>query len=94
MAKTTKSKAEESAEQDPGFDERLEALEAIVAELERGELGLESAIERYGNGLELLKGCHSTLAKYRAQVQELGRSAEESLTPFAGDPDFAGDGEA
>ena len=94
MAKSNKSKAGEASEPETGFDERLEALEGIVAELERGELGLESAIERYGKGLELLKGCHSTLAKYRAQVQELGRSAEESLTPFAGDPDFAGDGEA
>ena len=70
-----------------GFDERLAHLEAIVAELEDGELGLEPAIERYTRGIELLKSCHATLAAQRARVEELTADAERTLRPFAGDPD-------
>ena len=69
------------------FDERLSRLEAIVNELERGELGLETAIERYQEGVELLKGCHGILARFKRRVEELSGEAEAALKPFAGDPD-------
>jgi exodeoxyribonuclease VII small subunit len=70
-----------------GFDRRLARLEAIVGELETGGLGLEPAIERYQQGIELLKQCMATLAGYRARVEELSADAEASLRPFEGDPD-------
>ncbi|MEX1023564.1 MAG: exodeoxyribonuclease VII small subunit [Planctomycetota bacterium] len=72
---------------EPGFDERLARLEAIVGELEAGGLGLEPAIERYQEGVELLKVCHATLRGYRSRVEELSKDAEGALTPFDGDPD-------
>ena len=75
----------------PGFDERLERLQSIVSELEQGELGLESAIERYQEGIELLKGCHGQLEGYRKQVEELSADAEASLRPYEADPDFPAD---
>lgn len=74
-------------EGEPSFDERLEKLEGIVAELERGELGLEPAIARYQEGVELLKTCHTTLKSVRARVEELSKDAEGSLVAFDGDPD-------
>ena len=74
----------------PSFDARLERLEAIVGELESGELGLEGAIERYRDGVGLLKACREQLDGYRRQVEELSGEAEASLTPFAGDPDARG----
>lgn len=70
-----------------GFDARLDRLEAIVGELENGGLGLEPAIERYQEGIELLKTCHRTLETYRKQVEELTRDAEQAMRPFEGDPD-------
>lgn len=76
-----------TASKDPSFDERLGRLEAIVNELERGELGLETAIERYQEGVELLKGCHGILARFKRRVEELSGEAEAALKPFAGDPD-------
>jgi exodeoxyribonuclease VII small subunit len=76
-----------TASKDPSFDERLGRLEAIVSELERGELGLETAIERYQEGVELLKGCHGILARFKRRVEELSGEAEAALKPFAGDPD-------
>ena len=78
------------SETTPGFDEQLVRLEAIVAELERGELSLEPAIERYQEGIELLKGCHGLLQGYRRRVEELSGEAEAALSPFAGDPDAPG----
>lgn len=57
------------------FDERLRALEAIAQELEQGELGLEHSIERYQQGVELLRTCHAQLALYQARVEELARDA-------------------
>ena len=71
----------------PGFDERLARLEAIVAELEDGELGLEGAIERYREGVELLRGCREQLAGFRRQVEELSDAAEQALRPYEDDPD-------
>ncbi len=69
------------------FDERLERLEAIVAELEDKRLGLEPAIARYQEGIELLKSCHVQLSGFRARVEELTRGAEHGLRAFADDPD-------
>ncbi len=81
------AKREETSEAEPGFDERLSRLEAIVTELEEGGLGLESSIERYQEGIEHLKHCHARLEEYRKRVEELTRDAEQALRPFAGDPD-------
>ena len=78
---------EPSSGETPGFDTRLERLEAIVVQLEQGGLELEPAIERYKEGVALLKGCRDMLGKYRRQVEELSREAEASLAAFEGDPD-------
>jgi exodeoxyribonuclease VII small subunit len=73
--------------EEEGFDARLARLEGIVAELERGDLGLEASLERYQQGVELLRQCHGVLQSYKKQVQELGAGAEDALKPYAGDPD-------
>ena len=76
-----------NGQKEPSFDERLGRLEAIVNELEQGDLGLEVAIERYQEGVELLKGCHGILARFKRRVEELTGEAELALKPFDGDPD-------
>lgn len=81
---------ESRAANEPTFDQRLERLETLVAELEDKKLGLEPAIARYQEGIELLKGCHSQLQGFRARVEELTRDAEGGLRPFAEDPDAPG----
>ena len=73
--------------EEPTFDDRLGRLEAIVAELEDDGLGLERAIDRYQEGIALLKQCHGLLSGYRSQVEELTREAEEGVVPYANDPD-------
>ena len=74
---------------DQGFDARLGRLETLVGELEQGGLELEPAIERYQEGIELLKSCHGTLEGYRKRVEELTAQAEDALRPFEGDPDVS-----
>jgi exodeoxyribonuclease VII small subunit len=76
------------------FDDKLQRLEKIVGELEQGGLGLEPAIERYQEGIQLLKECHGALETYRRRVEELTKDAEAAMRPFEGDPDFAGPGGA
>lgn len=89
MAPADKSTPTEAGSKETaGFDVDLERLEGIVADLEEGGLGLEPSIERYQQGIELLKRCHATLEGYRKQVEELTRDAEEVLRPFDGDPDL------
>ena len=76
------------AAEEEGFDARLAALERIVQELEQGGLGLEAAIGRYQQGIELLRSCHGTLERTRKRVEELSLDAEGALRPLAHDPDF------
>lgn len=86
MAQESKPKKKAPAKE-AGFDERMAQLEALVGELEEGGLALEPAIARYQEGVELLKGCHEQLARYRRQVEELSAEAEDALGEFADDPD-------
>ncbi len=88
--KNQKSPAGEAAGE-LGFDQRLESLETLVAELEDGGLELEQAIGRYQQGIALLKSCHATLGEYRQRVEELSEEAGVTLAAMQ-DPDL--DGEA
>lgn len=80
-----------AAKKEPTFDERLQRIESIVADLEQGDLGLEPAIDRYQEGIALLKDCHGVLAGYRKRVEELTGEAEASLAAYSNDPDFDSD---
>ena len=68
------------------FDARVTRLEALVREMEQGGLGLEGSIQRYEEGVELLRRCREELSSYRKQVEELGDGGE--LDELEGDPDF------
>jgi exodeoxyribonuclease VII small subunit len=79
--------SKERAEPEPSFDQRLARLEAIVAELEGGEIALEPAIARYQEGVEILKSCRGLLEGFQKRVEELSAAAEGGVAPYAGDPD-------
>lgn len=74
----------------PTFDQSLGRLEEIVAELEQGGLGLETSLERYKEGVALLKGCRERLDGFKKQVEEL---TADGIVAHAGDPDVGGDGD-
>jgi exodeoxyribonuclease VII small subunit len=79
-----------SAEDDPGaqppedademaFEDAIEELEAIVEELEDGDLPLEQAMARFERGLGLVSACRGKLERAELQVEELleGGTTEE-----------------
>ena len=78
MSKDSSSRPPASAGE-ARFETRLERLRKIVEELEAGELPLERAIERYEEGVGVLKQCADTLARARARVEQLSRDAEGAL---------------
>ena len=83
------AKNQKSKPAGPGFDERLAELEALVTQLEEGDLDLEAAIERYQAGIGLLKDCHQTLGEYHSRIEELSAEAGVTLAALE-DPDVDG----
>ena len=43
------------------FEENLEKLKEIVNDLERGDLPLKESLEKFQNGIELIKQCYKEL---------------------------------
>lgn len=53
------------------FENALAELEKIVHDLEDGETGLEQALERYEQGVGLLRRCYEQLRKAEQRIVEL-----------------------
>jgi exodeoxyribonuclease VII small subunit len=53
------------------FEESLEELEKIVAELESGKLGLSEALARYEQGVKHLKSCQQLLERAERKIELL-----------------------
>jgi exodeoxyribonuclease VII small subunit len=81
-------------EKQPSFEDLMERLEEIAAELESGELGLQKAIERYEEGVRCYGECHRILTSAEKKVEILTRTQEGTLEakPFeeAAEPDEEG----
>jgi exodeoxyribonuclease VII small subunit len=76
-------------EQTPTLESALDRLDAIVREMEAGELPLESLIAKYEEGIALTKLCQEKLDRAEERIRILSRDT-------AGNPvleDFAGSGE-
>jgi len=56
---------------EPTFEERLEALEHVVRDLEGEDLSLEDSIERYREGVAHLKACRALLDDAEQRLVEL-----------------------
>ena len=67
------------------FAEALVELEKIVHDLEDGDTGLEPALERYEQGVGLLKRCYAQLRQVEHRILELTGKDEAGnpvLKPF------------
>jgi exodeoxyribonuclease VII small subunit len=53
------------------FEDSLEELEKIVAELESGKLGLSDALSRYEQGVKHLKSCQQLLERAERKIELL-----------------------
>ena len=54
-----------------GFEEAIGELEALVDELEEGDLSLEDAMARFERGLALVRTCQAKLQQAELRVSEL-----------------------
>ena len=69
-----------SASSPKSFEAAVSELEAIVQEMESGNLPLEDALARYQRGVGLLRYCQGTLASAEQRVKVL---EGEALVDFA-----------
>ena len=69
---------------EPSFEEALETLENLIAQIESGDVGLEEAIGRYEEGAKLVARCRGILDRAETRIRELTTGADGGLE--AGEP--------
>lgn len=91
----SKSKKPQSAyEADPkeiarlSYEQAAERLEAILDDIESGEIGLEDAVNAYRLGTALQAHCQSLLDRAEQHIRELTPGERHSVTRDSGDPDL------
>lgn len=58
----------------PDFEQLLRQLEQTVAELEQGQLPLTELLQKYSEGVELVKACQGILQQAEQLLQADGES--------------------
>lgn len=58
------------------FEERLEQVEALIAGMESGALGLEEALKRYEEGMEALSALEKELQTAQQRLTVLRTAAD------------------
>lgn len=59
------------ASQERPYEQSLEELDAVLADLEAGDLCLDDMIERYEYGMQLITACQKRLAEAELRVTEI-----------------------
>ena len=68
------------------FETGLQQLEAIVKEMESGDLPLERALELFERGMQLSEGCRKQLEEAETRIEILTRRGGEiQPQPFGND---------
>ncbi len=69
----------------PNFEQALERLETLVHELEEGRIGLAEGLDRYEEGIKLLRQCYELLENAERRIELLSRvgvAGEPVTEPF------------
>jgi exodeoxyribonuclease VII small subunit len=61
------------------FEQAIEQLEAIIQQIESGEVGLEECLMRYEQGMKLITQCRSILTAAEQKITELSVTAKGGL---------------
>ena len=73
-----------SNDKQPGFEKSLERLEAIVREMESGELSLEKMMKHFEEGMDLVGICSAKLNEVERKIELLVKQGgQTTLAPFA-----------
>lgn len=70
------------AKEEIKFEDKLNALEKIVDELEKGEVDLDNAIEKYTEAMKLAKECSNKLKNAEENINKIlkDNGVEEDFT--------------
>jgi len=73
-----------SATKNLNLEKSLADLEALVEELESGDLPLDKAMKKFEEGIKLTRGCQAALKEAEQKVEILLKSAggEETVGKF------------
>jgi exodeoxyribonuclease VII small subunit len=83
MAKTPDAIPEDIARL--GFEEAMKELESIVQGLERGQVKLDEAVEKYTRGSFLKRHCEAKLADAKMKVEKITQAGKAlGLEPMDG----------
>jgi len=76
-----------TAKKNINLEKSLADLEALVEELESGDLPLEKAMKKFEEGIKLTRGCQAALKEAEQKVEILLKSAggDESMGSFDAD---------
>ena len=61
------------------FEEALKQLEQIADRIERGDIGLEESIEKYEEGMSLVKHCRDIPGRAEHKIQQLQQKGDGTL---------------
>ncbi len=61
------------------FEQSLTDLEQLVEEMESGSLSLESSLQKFEQGIQLIRGCQKALTEAEQKVEIL---TQEGLRPY------------
>jgi exodeoxyribonuclease VII small subunit len=77
------------------FEDAMERLDAIVAAMESGQIGLEDSLARYEEAMQLAARCREILdqAEQRIQKIQLDAAGRPQAAPFEPPPTVAQEGE-
>jgi exodeoxyribonuclease VII small subunit len=67
--------------EDLSFEQGIEKLEKIVRELDQNQLPLEQALERFQEGIELVRRCNRLLDLAETKVKDLIDDRGEEVIP-------------
>jgi exodeoxyribonuclease VII small subunit len=61
------------------FEEALQELEQILADIEGGQVGLEESLVKYERGTFLIQHCRGVLSTAEKQIELLSKSADGGI---------------
>lgn len=56
------------------FEQALNELEKIVSAVEQGEIGLEESIDKYEQGMKLIKHCRAILEQAEKRIETISKA--------------------
>ncbi len=89
MSAKKKSASKPSKTDDLSFEQAIERLETIVADMETAELPLDEVLERYAEGTRLVRFCGEKLEEAEKKIEVLSKQPDGSieLKPLDDDDD-------